>query len=218
MSSKVCRQLTIIPRAISWLDGLLRSKLTESSSRNSPRPEGAGSRLSRGGPPTLFSRRRALLAEVGITTHAAAAGSDLYHGAARAGPAQQRRSSAYQALPLTAAQRRGPRGPMVPYCGTLTGFHSAPSQPIVSRRREHALDVLEREHGAGNVSHQILRFGPFSKVLPCPPTAFNFDICVALKRVAQDRLHQHCRGLSEQHRTTRSRFEMQASTTQLPSK
>ena len=55
----------------------------------------------------------------------------------------------------------GPRGPMVSYCGTLTGFHSAPSQPIVSRRREHALDVLEREHGAGNVSHQILRFGPF---------------------------------------------------------
>ena len=37
------------------------------------------------------------------------------------------------------------------YFGTLTGFHSAPSQPIVSRRREHALDVLEREHGAGNV-------------------------------------------------------------------
>ena len=66
----------------------------------------------------------------------------------------------------------GPRGPMVSYCGTLTGFHSAPSQPIVSRRREHALDVLEREHGAGNVSHQILRFGPFSKVLPSPPTAF----------------------------------------------
>ena len=56
----------------------------------------------------------------------------------------------------------GPRGPMVSYFGKLTGFHSAPSQPIVSRRREHALDVLEREHGAGNVSHQILRFGPFS--------------------------------------------------------
>ena len=92
---------------------------------------------------------------------AAAAGSDPYHGAARAGPAQQRRSSAYQALPLTARLCEGPRGPMVSYFGTLTGFHSAPSQPIVSRRREHALDVLEREHGAGNVSRQILRFGPF---------------------------------------------------------
>jgi len=37
-----------------------------------------------------------------------------------------------------------------------------------------------------------------------------FDICVALKRVAQGRLHQHCRGLSEQHRTTRSGLQMQA--------
>ena len=32
-----------------------------------------------------------------------------YHGATRAGPAQQRRSSAYQALPLTAALRRAER-------------------------------------------------------------------------------------------------------------
>ena len=39
----------------------------------------------------------------------------------------------------------GPRGPMVSYFGTLTGFHSAPSQPIVSRRREHALDVCWNE-------------------------------------------------------------------------
>jgi len=37
-SSKVCRRLTVIPCAISWLDGLLRSKLAESSSRNSPPP------------------------------------------------------------------------------------------------------------------------------------------------------------------------------------
>ena len=63
----------------------------------------------------------------------------------------------------------GPRGPMVSYCGTLTGFHSAPSQPIVSRRREHALDVLELEHGDGNMSHQVLRSGLFSNVLPSPP-------------------------------------------------
>ena len=58
----------------------------------------------------------------------------------------------------------GPRGPMVSYFGALTGFYSAPSQPIVSTRREHALDVVEREHGAGNVAwkaHQILRFGHF---------------------------------------------------------
>ena len=55
----------------------------------------------------------------------------------------------------------GPRGPMVSYFGTLTGFYSAPSQPIVSMRRGHALDVLERDYGAGNVSHQILRLGPF---------------------------------------------------------
>ena len=41
-SSKVCRRLTIIPRAISWLDGVLRSKLTESSSRNSPPPSRGG--------------------------------------------------------------------------------------------------------------------------------------------------------------------------------
>ena len=53
----------------------------------------------------------------------------------------------------------GPRGPMVSYFGTLTGFHSAPSQPIVSGRRGHALDVVEREHGAGNVSYQVLRSG-----------------------------------------------------------
>ena len=44
---------------------------------------------------------------------AAAAGLDLYHGAARAGPAQQRRSSAYQALPLTAALRRAERADSV---------------------------------------------------------------------------------------------------------
>jgi len=50
---------------------------------------------------------------------------------------------------------------MVSYFGTLTGFHRTPSQPIVSRRRERALDVVELEHGDGNVSHQILRFGPF---------------------------------------------------------
>ena len=67
----------------------------------------------------------------------------------------------------------GPRGPMVSYFGTLTGFHSAPSQPIVvSRRREHALDVLDQEHGAGNVSHQVLRSGLTSKRLPSPPTVF----------------------------------------------
>ena len=38
-----------------------------------------------------------------------------------------------------------------------------------------------------------------------------FDICVALKRVTHRRIHQHCRKLSEQHRTTRSRFEMDGS-------
>ena len=36
----------------------------------------------------------------------------------------------------------GPRGPMVSYFGTLTGFHSAPSQSIVSGHHERALDVL----------------------------------------------------------------------------
>ena len=36
----------------------------------------------------------------------------------------------------------GQRGPMVSYFGTLTVFHSAPSQTIVSRRQESALDVL----------------------------------------------------------------------------
>ena len=36
----------------------------------------------------------------------------------------------------------GPRGPMVAYFGTLTGFHSAPSQSIVSGHHERALDVL----------------------------------------------------------------------------
>ena len=51
----------------------------------------------------------------------------------------------------------GPRGPMVTYFGTLAGFHSAPSQPIASRRHERALDVLEREHGVRNVSHQVLQ-------------------------------------------------------------
>ena len=86
----------------------------------------------------------------------------------------QRASVAAQLIKHRRSPRlcEGPRGPMVSHFGTLTGFHSAPSQPIVSRRREHALDVLGREHGAGNVSHQILRFGPFSKVLPSPPTAF----------------------------------------------
>ena len=57
---------------------------------------------------------------------------------------------------------------MVSYFGTLTGFHSAPLQPIVSRRRERALDVLELEHGDGSVSHQVLRSGLFSNVLPSP--------------------------------------------------
>ena len=66
----------------------------------------------------------------------------------------------------------GPRGPMVSYFGTLTGFQSAHSQPIVSRRHERALDVLGREHGAGNVSHQVLRSGLSSNVLPSPPTVF----------------------------------------------
>ena len=65
---------------------------------------------------------------------------------------------------------------MVSYFGTLTGFHSAPSQPIVSRRRERALDVLglciRVEHGDGNVSHQVLRSGLSSNVLPSPPTVF----------------------------------------------
>ena len=62
---------------------------------------------------------------------------------------------------------------MVSYFGTLTGFHSsAPSQPIVSRRRERALDVLELEHGDGNVSHQVLRSGLSSNVLPSPPMVF----------------------------------------------
>ena len=92
---------------------------------------------------------------------AAAAGSDLYHGAARAGPAQQRRSSQLIKHCRSPPLCEGPRGPMVSYFGTLACFQGAPSQPIVSRRREHALDVLEREHGAGNVSRQILRFGPF---------------------------------------------------------
>ena len=72
----------------------------------------------------------------------------------------------------TPPQARGPRGPMVSYFGTLTGFHSAPSQPIVNRRHGRALDVLEREHGAGNVSHQALRSGLSSNVLPSPPTVF----------------------------------------------
>ena len=35
------------------------------------------------------------------------------------------------------------------------------------------------------------------------------------KRVAHRRFRQHCRDVSEQHRTTRSRFEMHGSTTQL---
>ena len=69
----------------------------------------------------------------------------------------------------------GPRGPMVSYFGTLTGFHSANSQPIDSRRREYALDVVEREHGAGNASRQILRFGSFFQSLTEPTNgSFNF--------------------------------------------
>ena len=39
------------------------------------------------------------------------------------------------------------------------------------------------------------------------------ELCVALKRVAHRRLHQHCRGVSEHHRTTRSGLQMQASKT-----
>ena len=86
----------------------------------------------------------------------------------------QRASVAAQLIKHRRSPRlcEGPRGPMVSHFGTLTGFHSAPSQPIVSRRREHALDVAEREHGAGNVSHQVQRSGLSSKVLPSPPTAF----------------------------------------------
>ena len=102
---------------------------------------------------------------------AAAAGLDLYHGATRAGPARQRAAQLLKhsrSPPLC----DGPRGPMVSYFGTLTGFHSAPSQPIVSRRRERALDVLELEHGDGNVSHQVLRSGLSSNVLPSPPMVF----------------------------------------------
>ena len=67
----------------------------------------------------------------------------------------------------------GPRGPMVSYFGTLTGFHSAPSQPIVSRHHERALNVLGREHGGRNVSHQVLRSGLSSNALPSPPTVFS---------------------------------------------
>ena len=103
----------------------------------------------------------------------------------------------------------GPRGPMVSYFGTLTGFHSAPSQPIVSRRRERALDVLELEHGDGNVSHQVLRSGLSSNVLPSPHQWY-FELCKLAKRVANDRLHQHLRDVSKQYRTTRSGLQIQA--------
>ena len=67
----------------------------------------------------------------------------------------------------------GPRGPMVSYFGTLTGFYSAPSQHIVSGHHERAVDVLEREHGVRNVSHQVLRSGLTSNALPSPPTVFS---------------------------------------------
>ena len=40
-----------------------------------------------------------------------------------------------------------------------------------------------------------------------------FQLCELAKRVAHRRLHQHCRGVSEQHRTTRSGLQMQALTT-----
>ena len=52
--------------------------------------------------PTASTTQPQLLQVPGL---AAAAGLDLYYGAARAGPARQRRRSASQAPPLTAALR-----------------------------------------------------------------------------------------------------------------
>ena len=66
----------------------------------------------------------------------------------------------------------GRSAPMISYFGTLTGSHSAASQPIVSRHHERALGVLDREQGDGKVSNQVLRFGPFSNDLPSPTTTF----------------------------------------------
>ena len=37
-----------------------------------------------------------------------------------------------------------------------------------------------------------------------------FELCKLAKRVANDRLHQHCRDVSKQYRTTRSGLQMQA--------
>ena len=73
------------------------------------------------------------------------------------------------------------------------------------------MDVLELciEHGDGHVSHQVLRSGLSSNVLPSPPQRY-FELCKLAKRVAKDRLHQHCRDVSKQYRTTRSDLQMQA--------
>ena len=57
-SSKVCRRFTISPRAVSWLDGLLRSRLTESSSRNSPPPRRGGISLEQGRLPPMHTAYR----------------------------------------------------------------------------------------------------------------------------------------------------------------
>ena len=73
---------------------------------------------------------------------AAAAGSDRFHGAARAGPAQQRRSPAYQALPLTAALRRAERADGLIFRNADRFSQRAVAAHCYSRRRERALDVL----------------------------------------------------------------------------
>ena len=66
----------------------------------------------------------------------------------------------------------GRSAPMISYFGTLTGSHSAASQPIVSRHHERALGVLDREQGAGKVSQQVLRKSLRSNNVPSPLTAF----------------------------------------------
>ena len=107
---------------------------------------------------------------------AAAAGSGLYHGAAR--ESWSGSSTASQlSLSSTAAHRRSAKGREGRWSHISEHWQvcKAPSQPIVSRRREHALDVLEREHGAGNVSHQVLRSGLSFQSLTEPTNgSFNF--------------------------------------------
>ena len=68
----------------------------------------------------------------------------------------------------TAAHRRSAKGREGRWSHILERwqvFTARLRRPLLARRRrEHALDVVEREHGAGNVAwkaHQILRFGPF---------------------------------------------------------